>query len=100
MVVADDGVFTVTVGPATSSEVGNPMEPCQSSKSNIFTPSPRINCGMAVKHGLLYLFGGIYEDGDKQYTYADFYSLGKYFKLFYNVNHISFLGVKTVKKIL
>jgi hypothetical protein len=35
-----------------------------------------MNCGLAVKHGLLYLYGGLIEDGDKQFTLSDFYSLG------------------------
>lgn len=41
-----------------------------------FSPSPRINAGMVVKHNILYLYGGIVEDGDRQYTLSDFYSLG------------------------
>lgn len=28
-----------------------------------------------VRDGTLYLYGGIYEDGDRQLTYSDFYSL-------------------------
>merc|ERR1740137_448400 len=30
---------------------------------------------MAVKRGVLYMYGGMYEDGDKQLTLNDFYSL-------------------------
>jgi hypothetical protein len=33
--------------------------------------------GLCVKHGLLYLYGGIVEDGDKQYTLNDMFALGK-----------------------
>ena len=33
--------------------------------------------GLCVKHGVLYLYGGIVEDGDKQYTLNDMFSLGK-----------------------
>lgn len=43
-------------------------------------PSPRINPGLVVKDNVLYLYGGMFEDGDKQYTLNDFYSLGKYLK--------------------
>jgi hypothetical protein len=35
-----------------------------------------MNCGLAVKRGLLYLYGGLVEEGDKQFTLSDFYSLG------------------------
>jgi hypothetical protein len=40
-------------------------------------PSPRMGSGLCVKHGLLYLYGGIVEDGDKQYTLNDMFALGK-----------------------
>ncbi|KAK7068020.1 kelch domain containing 4 [Halocaridina rubra] len=40
-----------------------------------FSPPPRINAGMVVKHNVLHLYGGMYEDGDKQLTLNDFYSL-------------------------
>ncbi|XP_075228969.1 kelch domain-containing protein 4 [Lycorma delicatula] len=77
VVVADDGIFTMTVGPSTASEEpSDSLDPCsQNNKSKVFIPCPRINSGMAIKHGVIYLFGGIYEEGDKQYTLADFYSL-------------------------
>ena len=38
-------------------------------------PSPRFNAGLAFKGGLLYLFGGLFESGEKDYTLKDFYSL-------------------------
>ncbi|XP_033210932.1 kelch domain-containing protein 4-like isoform X2 [Belonocnema kinseyi] len=71
-VIADDGIFTVTVGPSRSN--------CSTAtvgvtKESIFMPSPRINAGLVVKHNVLYLYGGMFEDGDKQYTLNDFYSL-------------------------
>lgn len=40
-------------------------------------PSPRMGSGLCVKHGVLYLYGGIVEDGDKQYTLNDMFALGK-----------------------
>jgi hypothetical protein len=75
-VVSDDGIFKVTVGPATS--VASPQQYAESSSGaqHVFTPSPRMNCGLVVKHGILYLYGGLVEDGDKQFTLSDFYSLG------------------------
>jgi hypothetical protein len=41
----------------------------------LVTPSPRFNSGLVYKGGLLYLFGGLWEVGDKDYTLKDFYSL-------------------------
>lgn len=53
--ISDDGVFKMTVGPApTSSECIS--EDNESVKS--FQPSARMNCGLAIKHGILYLYGG------------------------------------------
>lgn len=73
-VVSDDGVFTVTVGPSSSStDKGD--EASGGESSEVFMPPPRINAGMVVKKGILYLYGGIYEDGDKQLTLGDFYAL-------------------------
>lgn len=73
--VSDDGIFKVTVGPATS--VASSQQNAESSSgAHVFTPSPRMNCGLVVKHGILYLYGGLVEDGDKQFTLSDFYSLG------------------------
>lgn len=73
-VLADDGVFKVTMGPASKGDVS------QSGGSNdieVFTPRPRMSAGMAVKHGVLYLYGGLFEQDEVQYTLADFYALGK-----------------------
>ena len=50
---------------------GNGQESCK--QLNI--PSPRFNAGLAFKGGLLYLFGGLFESGEKDYTLKDFYSL-------------------------
>lgn len=53
--ISDDGVFKVTVGPApTTSECITQDD--ESPKS--FQPSARMNCGLAIKHGILYLYGG------------------------------------------
>uniref|UniRef100_A0A8D8X188 Kelch domain-containing protein 4 n=1 Tax=Cacopsylla melanoneura TaxID=428564 RepID=A0A8D8X188_9HEMI len=71
-VLADDGVFKVTQGPARSVPV---LKEGSSEGSVVFTPRPRMSCGMAVKHGVLYLYGGLFEKDEVQYTLADFYSL-------------------------
>ncbi|XP_070617938.1 kelch domain-containing protein 4 isoform X3 [Erythrolamprus reginae] len=41
-----------------------PVEPC-----------PRSNAMLAVKHGILYLYGGMFEVGDRQFTLNDLYAL-------------------------
>ncbi|KAF7990864.1 hypothetical protein HCN44_000669 [Aphidius gifuensis] len=71
VVTSDDGIFTVTLGPALSSTTNSIEE----KKNNVFTPCPRISSGMVVKNNILYLYGGMYEDGDRQCTLNDFYSL-------------------------
>ena len=38
-------------------------------------PSPRSNAMLAVKHGRLYLYGGMFEAGDRQVTLSDLYCL-------------------------
>lgn len=71
--ISDDGVFKVTVGSRPVDN--NTPKNTNAETEKIFTPSSRINCGLAIKHGILYLYGGMYEDGDKQITFRDFYSL-------------------------
>lgn len=39
------------------------------------SPSPRMNSGMIISKGHLYIFGGSYEQGHRQFTLCDFYSL-------------------------
>ncbi|XP_034945486.1 kelch domain-containing protein 4 [Chelonus insularis] len=70
--VINDGIFTMTIGSATETSAI-----VQKNQTNtvIFSPSPRINTGLVVKDNALYLYGGLYEDGDCQYTLNDFYSL-------------------------
>lgn len=74
-VISDDGIFKVTVGPVTSTLSSQQDAESSSGAQQAFTPTPRMNCGLAVKHGLLYLYGGLVEEGDKQFTLSDFYSL-------------------------
>lgn len=70
-----DGVFTMTVGPAPTSSAQTDASEMVVSSPDAFTPSPRMSCGLAVKHGFLYLYGGVFEDGDKEITFADLYRL-------------------------
>lgn len=69
--LSDDGIFKVTIGPSTSESSINTTI----SEVQIFQPSPRMNCGIAIKHGILYLYGGMREEGSKQITLNDFYAL-------------------------
>lgn len=63
----------MTVGGSSTSQV----EKLKETKSiNINVPSARMKPGLAVCKGNLYLYGGEYESGSKQYTLNDFYSLG------------------------
>lgn len=70
--LADDGVFKVTIGPAMDV---NPTTNTSTSEMKQFQPLARINCGLAIKYGNLYMYGGMYEDGSKQITLQDFYAL-------------------------
>lgn len=72
--IADDGIFKVTLGP-TPMDVDEPLEGNSKSENKICQPSCRMNCGLAVKHNVLYLYGGMFEEGDKQITFSDMYSL-------------------------
>lgn len=38
-------------------------------------PAPRMNAGLAICNGILYIYGGSYEEGSRQYTLSDFYSI-------------------------
>ncbi|XP_055844133.1 kelch domain-containing protein 4 [Episyrphus balteatus] len=67
-----DGVFTITVGGSSSAAPKMPSLFKTPSKTG---PSPRMNPGLCVCKGTLYMFGGIFEEDNKQYTYNDFYSL-------------------------
>ena len=78
-IVHDDGVFTLTIGPSSSSGVDSAvaMSDGAAAAVQIVAPSPRMSCGMSIRHGSLYVYGGIVEDGDKQFFLNDMYSLGK-----------------------
>ncbi|XP_076286943.1 kelch domain-containing protein 4 [Lasioglossum baleicum] len=70
--VIEDGIFTMTVGPTPT---GSATQKKDSVQENTFVPCPRINPGLAIKQNVLYMYGGMVEDGDRQYTLNDFYSL-------------------------
>lgn len=73
-----DGIFTVTVAGPSS----NPSTPFVSKIPSLFgnarrtdAPAPRMNPGLCVCKGNLYLYGGLYEEDEKQHTLNDFYAL-------------------------
>ena len=72
-----DGVFTVTIaGPQSNpSASATPGTICSEQTAECFVPCPRMNPLMCVQRGTLFLYGGVVEDGDRQITLSDFYSL-------------------------
>lgn len=70
----DDGVFQVKIGPALGSAPGYQLGD-EYKTVKVFKPHPRMGPLMAVKNGVLFLYGGMFEGGDKQFTFKDFYSL-------------------------
>ena len=74
----DDGIFTVTVAAPRSnaaSALSDTTEPVCDPQTDCFMPCPRMNPLMCVQHGTLFLYGGVFEDGDRQVTLSDFYFL-------------------------
>lgn len=69
----------VTVGPSDSAAGHASTKPMDEngSSAEAFVPPVRMNAGVAVKRGMLYLYGGMCEDSHKQLTLNDFYSLGE-----------------------
>ncbi|XP_063698375.1 kelch domain-containing protein 4 [Culicoides brevitarsis] len=65
--------FTVTVG-GPSTKTSSAKSESNEGQNKGF-PSPRMNAGIVVINKNLYLYGGIYEQGHRQYTLSDFYSL-------------------------
>nr|CAD7392510.1 unnamed protein product [Timema cristinae] len=77
-ILSDDGVFKVTQGPTPQPSSSQEVVGSEAAKNqHLFAPSPRMNCGLVIKDGVLYLYGGLIEDGDKQLTLSDFYSLNE-----------------------
>ncbi|KAM9048193.1 kelch domain-containing protein 4 isoform 3-T5 [Megaptera novaeangliae] len=83
-VVAEDGtVVTIkqvlaALGPAGRPESDNDEDdddgPNEAGVPAV-EPSPRSNAMLAAKHGRLYLYGGMFEAGDRQVTLSDLYCL-------------------------
>ncbi|XP_055607159.1 kelch domain-containing protein 4 [Uranotaenia lowii] len=71
-VVYDDGIFTMSVGGSSKAA---PKESIENESVDLGRPSPRMNSGIVGCKGNLYIYGGCYESGSRQYTLSDFYSL-------------------------
>uniref|UniRef100_A0A2K5DAP6 Kelch domain containing 4 n=1 Tax=Aotus nancymaae TaxID=37293 RepID=A0A2K5DAP6_AOTNA len=79
-VVAEDGtVVTIKQVLATPGSVGQPQSEDEDSSeeagSPVPGPCPRSNAMLAVKHGVLYVYGGMFEAGDRQVTLSDLHCL-------------------------
>jgi len=74
----EEGIFTVT--STINSGPENMPQGSSSTKQDdppVFVPLPRYSSGMVIKQGIIYLYGGTFEDKDeRQITFNDFYCLG------------------------
>ncbi|XP_007468490.1 PREDICTED: kelch domain-containing protein 4 [Lipotes vexillifer] len=79
--VAEDGTMvTIQQGLAALGPLGQPESDDSDDGPNeagvpAVEPSPRSSAMLAVKHGRLYLYGGMFEAGDRQVTLSDLYCL-------------------------
>lgn len=95
-VSTEDGVFTMSVGEPSKNVVKSSEEGAAQSTKKLSFPSPRMKCGMAVCKGHLYVYGGEVEQGKRQLTLNDLYSLGKTIRInHYPIIIIWFLGKPT-----
>uniref|UniRef100_A0A2K5S2U4 Kelch domain containing 4 n=1 Tax=Cebus imitator TaxID=2715852 RepID=A0A2K5S2U4_CEBIM len=79
-VVAEDGtVVTIKQVLAAPGSVGQPQSEDEDSSEEadgpVPGPCPRSNAMLAVKHGVLYVYGGMFEAGDRQVTLSDLHCL-------------------------
>ncbi|NXX95046.1 KLDC4 protein, partial [Centropus bengalensis] len=78
-VVAEDGtvmtIKQVISAPAEEKERSESEEEEDGALGQQVEPCPRSNAMLAVKNGLLYVYGGMFEVGDRQFTLSDLYSI-------------------------
>ncbi|XP_060644473.2 kelch domain-containing protein 4 isoform X1 [Anolis sagrei] len=82
-VVAEDGTVmtikeVVSVPEAEvqkAEEEEEEEEAVDEASGQLVEPCPRSNAMLAVKHGMLYVLGGMFEVGDRQFTLNDLYAL-------------------------
>jgi N-acetylneuraminic acid mutarotase len=68
-----DGIFTITVGGATSAT--KPNNELSTANIDVGGPSPRMNAGLVIVRNQLYIFGGSYEQGSRLFTLSDFHTI-------------------------
>ncbi|KAL4235173.1 kelch domain containing 4 [Mactra antiquata] len=71
----EESVFKLTIGEQNVEGAEGMEYGATEEQLDLFKPHPRMNSIMTVKNGVLYVYGGIFEDGDRQYTLSDMYSL-------------------------
>ncbi|PVF93896.1 galactose oxidase [Serendipita vermifera] len=74
----DGGVLkspTSPVAPTIPPQAPSPTDEVDPDDPNLTVPLVRYNAMLAVLRNTLYIYGGIYERGAKEYTLDDFYSL-------------------------
>lgn len=78
--VSSDGVFTMVLGGgASASGTSDKLGKKSTTAAVVSTvPSARMKAALVVCKKHLYLYGGTVEDGNKQCTLADLYSLGEF----------------------
>ena len=79
MVSEDGTVVTIkqvlaVPGPSEKPQLDEDDSPEEAGGSSV-GPCPRSNAMLAVKHGHLYLYGGMFEAGNRQVTLSDLYCL-------------------------
>ncbi|KAI0041460.1 galactose oxidase [Auriscalpium vulgare] len=65
----DEEIMPTLASPIPEPETVDPDDPL------LTTPMPRYNAMLAVLRNTLYIYGGIFERGSREYTLDDFYSL-------------------------
>ncbi|XP_022661959.1 kelch domain-containing protein 4-like isoform X2 [Varroa destructor] len=79
--VKTDGIFTVRIssGAAVGAASCGDLKPDKDEiQDDRFWPQPRMSSCLAIKHGVLYLYGGIFETGDQQLVLRDMYAIDIY----------------------
>uniref|UniRef100_A0A8C5W034 Kelch domain containing 4 n=1 Tax=Microcebus murinus TaxID=30608 RepID=A0A8C5W034_MICMU len=79
-VVAEDGTVVTIKQMVCAPNAAGPPQPededsPEEAGSPAVEPSPRSNAMLAMKHGVLYVYGGMFEAGDRQVTLSDLYCL-------------------------
>ncbi|KAM8947816.1 kelch domain-containing protein 4 [Pelodytes ibericus] len=79
-IVAEDGTVmtikqVIPAAVASESDESEEEEEEEAAAGPLVEPCPRSNTMIAVKQGVLYVYGGMFEVGDRQFTLNDLYSL-------------------------